>query len=199
MHRPIFSKLRGPSYPAQDPESLSPKQRGIDTDLAMPVPLLSKAPTCLSCLRQTWTGRSRTAAAVLVGLTQVRGKKRSGRPRDQGVVVRLLRDVSTYGRRGTIFRIERGRMRNILYPEGKAEYMTRGRFAELGLSVADTLGERDFQFGAGLPGAADAQEEEAESRAEQQRQATAEVPSLSVRSISLVVRGWALVLACSFF
>jgi hypothetical protein len=45
-----------------------------------------------------------------------------------------------------IFRVERGRMRNLWYPTKKAEYMTVGRFAELGLSRRDDVGERDPMF-----------------------------------------------------
>lgn len=36
-------------------------------------------------------------------------------------------------------------MRNQFFPRRKAEYMTRGRFAELGLTKND-IGERDFSF-----------------------------------------------------
>lgn len=45
-----------------------------------------------------------------------------------------------------IFRVERGRMRNLWYPTKKAEYMTADRFAELGLSRRDDVGERDPMF-----------------------------------------------------
>ncbi len=105
---------------------------------------------------------------------QVRGKKR-GRPRDQGVVVRLLEDAPTYGRRGALFLTERGRMRNILYPRAMAEYMTAARFAELGLS-ADDVGQRDFHFGvAGAP-----VPDEPQQQQQARQTAPLEVPSLLV-------------------
>lgn len=37
-------------------------------------------------------------------------------------------------------------MRNLWYPTKKAEYMTASRFAELGLSRRDDVGERDPMF-----------------------------------------------------
>ncbi|KAL8388410.1 hypothetical protein RB595_009265 [Gaeumannomyces hyphopodioides] len=126
----------------------------------MPAPLLSRAPpTCLSCLRRTLTGAGVAAAAAspasssssfpsgstAVGLTQVRGKKTKGRQYDQGVLVRLLKDVRQFGPKHSIFLAPRGRMRNMWYPSRKAEYMTAARFAELGLT-RDAIGERDPLF-----------------------------------------------------
>jgi hypothetical protein len=46
----------------------------------------------------------------------------------------------------SIFKVERGRMRNEWYPHKKAEYMTVSRFSELGLT-RDDIGERDTTFG----------------------------------------------------
>lgn len=37
-------------------------------------------------------------------------------------------------------------MRNLWYPKNKAEYMTAQRFAELGLSRKDDVGEREHDF-----------------------------------------------------
>lgn len=45
-----------------------------------------------------------------------------------------------------IFRVDRGRMRNLWYPKHKAEYMTAQRFAELGLSRKNDVGEREHDF-----------------------------------------------------
>lgn len=47
---------------------------------------------------------------------------------------------------GSIFRTRRGIMRGSLFYTNKAEYMTRERFKELGLTPND-VGERDAQFG----------------------------------------------------
>ena len=47
----------------------------------------------------------------------------------------------------SIFRIERGRMRNEWFPSKRAEYMTASRFQELGLTRGD-IGDRDTSFGA---------------------------------------------------
>ncbi|EOO02434.1 putative fructose-bisphosphate aldolase protein [Phaeoacremonium minimum UCRPA7] len=109
----------------------------------MATPLMTRSPTCLTCLRRI----SQTiCSGSPASLTQVRGKKTSGRPTDRGVLVRLLEDVPKFGRKDTIFRTERGRMRNIWYPRKQAEYMTTARFAELGLTN-DSIGERDPLFG----------------------------------------------------
>ncbi|KAH8889492.1 hypothetical protein GQ53DRAFT_748185 [Thozetella sp. PMI_491] len=108
--------------------------------------VLNRPQTCLSCLRRlTNAVGSANANPISVSLLQSRGK-RTGRPRDQGVVVRLLEDIPKWGRKDAVFRVERGRMRNLWYPNKRAEYMTTGRFHELGLSSAD-IGERDHMFG----------------------------------------------------
>ncbi|KAK3989218.1 alcohol acetyltransferase-domain-containing protein [Cladorrhinum sp. PSN332] len=78
---------------------------------------------------------------------QTRAKSNVMRPRDQGVVVRLLEDIPKFGRKSAIFRIERGRMRNHWFPNKKAEYMTAERFQQLGLSRKTDVGERDPSFG----------------------------------------------------
>jgi len=81
-------------------------------------------------------------------LIQVRHKSnsKSGRKADNGVLVRLLRDIPRFGRKGAIFRVERGRMRNQWFLYNRAEYLTPARMRELGLS-ADDIGERDTEFG----------------------------------------------------
>ncbi|ROW11455.1 hypothetical protein VMCG_01514 [Cytospora schulzeri] len=105
-------------------------------------PLMTR-PTCLACLRRITRA---TAASLSPILTQVRGKKTSGRPKDAGVVVRLLKDIKGFGKEGSIFRTERGRMRNIWYPTKKAEYVTASRLQQLGLTKND-IGERDPMYG----------------------------------------------------
>lgn len=62
----------------------------------MASPMITR-PTCLSCLRRiTQTG----TAALSPFFNQVRGKKTSGRLKDSGVVVRLLKDIKGFGKQG---------------------------------------------------------------------------------------------------
>ncbi|KAK4105958.1 hypothetical protein N658DRAFT_490564 [Parathielavia hyrcaniae] len=113
----------------------------------MATSLVSRSPTCLACLRRlAQPFASSSANAVAVALVQTRAKSNRLRPRDQGVVVRLLEAIPKFGRKDAVFRIERGRMRNEWYPKKKAEYMTAARFRELGLT-RDDIGERDVAFG----------------------------------------------------
>ncbi|KAL2137045.1 hypothetical protein VTI74DRAFT_9651 [Chaetomium olivicolor] len=109
-----------------------------------------RSPTCLACLRrlaQPFWSTNASATASPVSLVQVRAKSNHLRPKDQGVVVRLLEDIPKFGRKDSIFRVERGRMRNEWFPAKKAEYMTASRFRELGLTRED-IGDRDTAFGA---------------------------------------------------
>jgi hypothetical protein len=113
----------------------------------MAASLVSRSPTCLACLRrlaQPFSNGNGNSSAV--SLAQVRAKSNRLRPKDQGVVVRLLEDIPKFGRRDSVFRIERGRMRNEWFPAMKAEYMTASRFRELGLTRED-IGDRDTTFG----------------------------------------------------
>lgn len=70
----------------------------------MAAPLASRSPTCLACLRRlaqpfaSSNGNSSSASAV--SLVQVRLKSNRLRPKDQGVVVRLLEDIPKFGRKG---------------------------------------------------------------------------------------------------
>jgi len=59
----------------------------------------------------------------------------------------------------SIFRVDRGRMRNLWYPKHKAEYMTAQRFAELGLSKKHDVGEREYDFRAHEAGGGAAEDE----------------------------------------
>lgn len=62
-------------------------------------PMMTR-PTCLSCLRRiTQTG----AASLSPIFNQIRGKKTSGRLKDAGVVVRLLKDIKGFGKEGEAF------------------------------------------------------------------------------------------------
>lgn len=74
---------------------------------------------------------------------QVRGKKKL--VKQTNVTVRLLRDVTRYGRSGAIIPVPAGRMRNEFFPRRMAEYTTPALIKELGLE-GQTF-ERDFSFG----------------------------------------------------
>jgi hypothetical protein len=78
----------------------SPSPSGPDT---MAGSLVSRSPTCLACLRrlaQPFGSNSGSASAV--SLVQVRAKSNRLRPKDQGVVVRLLEDIPKFGRKGRL-------------------------------------------------------------------------------------------------
>ncbi|KAI1170758.1 hypothetical protein F4777DRAFT_583596 [Nemania sp. FL0916] len=117
----------------------------------MATPRLAQYPTCLSCLRRL--ARPSFAPAVSNSLswtqtqTQTRSKVTKAELEDlQGIPVRLLRDIPRFGRKHAIIRVKAGRMRNIWFPKAAAEYMTRKRFTEMGLTEA-AIGTRDRSFG----------------------------------------------------
>ncbi|KAL1910390.1 hypothetical protein Sste5344_003639 [Sporothrix stenoceras] len=114
--------------------------------------LRTSTASCFGCIASRPLLASARPAATLsnVGISintnQYRGKKT--KQDGQGVVVRLLKDVTQFGRRDTILRVDRGRMRNFWYPRGMAEYMTAARIAELGpaAKIADLISFRDSSF-----------------------------------------------------
>ncbi|KAL8861995.1 MAG: hypothetical protein Q9178_001450 [Gyalolechia marmorata] len=75
---------------------------------------------------------------------QIRGKKKNAKG-PHIVNVRLLEDIRGYGRKGSIIPIAPGRMRNIYYPQRKAEYVTAAQMRTT--NQKDILTERDFSFG----------------------------------------------------
>ncbi|KAH6625944.1 hypothetical protein B0J18DRAFT_423511 [Chaetomium sp. MPI-SDFR-AT-0129] len=109
----------------------------------MATPLMARPPACTACLRRL---AQPFGEANVVSRVQIRTKTNHPRPKDQGVVVRLLEDIPKFGRKDAIFRTERGRMRNEWFPKNMAEYMTALRFRELGLT-RDNIGEREATFG----------------------------------------------------
>ncbi|KAI1116848.1 hypothetical protein F5Y14DRAFT_405494 [Nemania sp. NC0429] len=119
----------------------------------MATPRLARAPTCLSCLRrlsQPAFAASASASPSPLSWTQTRARTTKAELEDlQGTPVRLLRDVPQFGRKHAIIRVKAGRMRNIWFPKGAAEYMTRQRFLDLGLTEA-AIGVRDRTFGTKL-------------------------------------------------
>jgi hypothetical protein len=85
----------------------------------------------------------------------------------------------------SVFRVERGRMRNVWYPRKMAEYMTPTRFRELGLTK-DDIGERDTLFGSA---AANESEQDSEQTATK-----AAIPKSKPKPIAATVRPLALLL-----
>ncbi|KAI1425297.1 hypothetical protein F5Y12DRAFT_379285 [Xylaria sp. FL1777] len=115
----------------------------------MATPRLARSPTCLSCLRRLAATQQQPQLYAVSPLswTQSRARTTKAELEDlQGTPVRLLRDIRGFGRKYAIIRVKAGRMRNIWFPKGLAEYMTKQRFTELGLSEA-AIGVRDRTFG----------------------------------------------------
>ncbi|KAI1503755.1 hypothetical protein F5X99DRAFT_406753 [Biscogniauxia marginata] len=112
----------------------------------MAAPSIVRTPTCLNCLRQL-----ARPSPVTISLTQTRGARATKAELEdlQGIPVRLLRDIPAFGRKDAIIRVKPGRMRNIWFPKAFAEYMTKQRFLELGLTEA-AIGVRDRTFGSKL-------------------------------------------------
>ncbi|GAB7356437.1 hypothetical protein MBLNU459_g7208t1 [Dothideomycetes sp. NU459] len=102
----------------------------------------SLVPKCTSCARRItnfglheWRPTSQQ---------QVRGKKKLANT-PSTVTVRLLKDVKTFGRKGSYVPISIGQMRNDWFPRRVAEYVTVSQEKELRSKKVAT--ERDFQFG----------------------------------------------------
>ncbi|KAH7026666.1 uncharacterized protein B0I36DRAFT_366200 [Microdochium trichocladiopsis] len=124
--------------------------------------MTARAPACLSCLRRVTlqqASTSTTTATMPAVMTMVmrgsvatqqqqqRGKATKAELEDlQGIPVRLLEDIVGFGKKDTIMRVKAGRMRNYWFPRGRAEYMTKQRFREMGLTEA-AIGVRDRTFG----------------------------------------------------
>lgn len=141
--------------------------------------LRTTSASCLGCVTRrpllAAAGGRPTAVANAFFAIQTRGKKT--KRRDQGVVVRLLEDVTQFGRRETILRVERGRMRNFWYPNGTAEYMTSARMAELGVSATDAIAQPDPWFMA--------QEDGVEAEAELGTEAKPVRPTMALKTLSV--------------
>ncbi|KAL8679475.1 MAG: hypothetical protein Q9186_004251 [Xanthomendoza sp. 1 TL-2023] len=104
------------------------------------------SPQCLSCLRRL--AGIQSAKPTSVFHQQIRGKKKNAKG-PHIVNVRLLEDVRGYGRKGSIIPIAPGRMRNIYYPQRKAEYVTTAQMRTT--NQKDILVERDYSFGVPQP------------------------------------------------
>ncbi|KAI4099742.1 MAG: hypothetical protein L6R37_005811 [Teloschistes peruensis] len=100
------------------------------------------SPQCLGLLRRHAGIRSLGSKDPFH--QQIRGKKKSTKG-PHLVNVRLLEDIQGYGRKGSIIPVAPGRMRNIYYPQRKAEYVTQAQMRSMGQN--DMVFERDFSFG----------------------------------------------------
>ncbi|KAL9120045.1 MAG: hypothetical protein Q9187_003400 [Circinaria calcarea] len=100
----------------------------------------SRAPRCFSCLHRILVTESFEPISPF--RVQLRGKKKRAR-QPATIKAKLIRDIRGWGRKGSIVPVAPGRMRNIWYPEGKAEYMTDTQLQEL----QDVVIERDPLFG----------------------------------------------------
>ncbi|KAK8084418.1 hypothetical protein PG997_005689 [Apiospora hydei] len=104
------------------------------------------------CSSSTSTSTAATCRSPLLSLfqsQQVRYARTMTKAEEedlQGIPVRLLRDIVGFGRRHAIIRVKPGRMRNVWHHKGLAEYMTKQRFQELGVTEA-AIGVRDRTFG----------------------------------------------------
>ncbi|KAL8649665.1 MAG: hypothetical protein Q9210_004270 [Variospora velana] len=116
----------------------------IMASLTKPTP----SPQCLSHLRSLIRFPSSLPSSF--SHQQIRGKKRSTKG-PHPVNVRLLEDIRGYGRKGSIIPIAPGRMRNIYFPQRKAEYVTSAQIRSMG-GQKDMVIERDFGFGIETPG-----------------------------------------------
>ncbi|KAI3332641.1 hypothetical protein F4824DRAFT_474560 [Ustulina deusta] len=111
----------------------------------MATPRLARAPTCIGCLRRLAAQQPHPLSPL--SWTQRRARATKAELEDlQGIPVRLLRDIAGFGRKHAIIRVKAGRMRNIWFPKGAAEYMTKQRFVDMGLTDA-AIGVRDRTFG----------------------------------------------------
>ncbi|KAI1185795.1 hypothetical protein F5B17DRAFT_406354 [Nemania serpens] len=150
----------------------------------MATPRLARSPTCLSCLRRLAQPSSSSSSSSPLSWTQTRARTTKAELEDlQGIPVRLLRDIPEFGRKHAIIRVKAGRMRNIWFPKGCAEYMTKQRFVELGLSES-AIGVRDRTFGTKLAASAKKQGETAPSaEASQKRKEILTLPPEEVHAL----------------
>ncbi|KAI4118536.1 MAG: hypothetical protein LQ345_001421 [Seirophora villosa] len=105
------------------------------------------SPQCLSHLRRLVRTPSLLPSSPFH--QQIRGKKKSTKG-PHPVNVRLLEDIRGYGRKGSIIPIAPGRMRNIYFPQRKAEYVTAAQIRAMGGPKELNI-ERDFGFGIETP------------------------------------------------
>ncbi|KAL8807133.1 MAG: hypothetical protein Q9200_004788 [Gallowayella weberi] len=111
---------------------------------SLPKPVVSSQ--CLGYLRRL--AGIQSAKPTSVFRQQIRGKKKNAKG-PHVVNVRLLEDIKGYGRKGSIIPVAPGRMRNIYYPQRKAEYVTKAQMRTT--NPKEILAERDYSFGVPQP------------------------------------------------
>lgn len=148
----------------------------------MATPRLARSPTCLSCLRRLAQPLPLSPLSPL-SQTQTRAATTKAELEDlQGIPVRLLRDIPMFGRKHAIIRVKPGRMRNIWFPRGAAEYMTKKRFTEMGITEA-AIGVRDRTFGTQM--AIEEEQKTQKAQKAQKAQTTADAKSKRKAPIAL--------------
>lgn len=117
-----------------------------------------RVPRCTSCIRRV--ASLDISEATFPFHRQLRGKKKTTKL-PHTAKVRLLRDIRGFGRQGrhwkplkdrsqlkntigAIIPVAPGRMRNVWYPQGKAEYVTNTQLR--GMNMRELVVERDFTF-----------------------------------------------------
>ncbi|KAF2723038.1 hypothetical protein K431DRAFT_319173 [Polychaeton citri CBS 116435] len=104
-------------------------------------------PQCTSCIRkhafagleEQWLGRTTSSLGQ-----QTRGAKKKASNTTGTLPVKLLKDVPTFGKKGTIVPVSQGQMRNNWFPRRVAAYVTMPELKQLRLT--NTAVERDFDF-----------------------------------------------------
>ncbi|KAK5107104.1 hypothetical protein LTR62_001852 [Meristemomyces frigidus] len=115
----------------------------------MSMPISTRAiPHCSACVRSYLTAGFGDLTAPPVLRQQVRGKKKLANA-SSTVPVRLLKDVRTFGRKGSIVPISPGQMRNEWFPRHMAAYVTLAE--QKSLRLRNVAFERDFDFGLNTP------------------------------------------------
>ena len=138
---------------------------------------------CTSCFRRLRANLSDHAMNPQSQF-QIRGKKKMVRGPDVSTV-RLLQDVPTFGRKGSVVPVSVGLMRNDWYPRRVAEYVPYMQKKEL--KTNNVALERDFEFLAeqvarkGEKAESDAFNDAVRQELAKQQQRTIELERVSVR------------------
>ncbi|OJD39914.1 ribosomal protein l9 rnase h1 [Diplodia corticola] len=105
----------------------------------------SLLPQCTSCARRFANAGLRAWAPFQ---QQARGAKKASKLPNT-LIVRLLKDVKAYGRKGSFVPVLPGLMRNEWFPGNKADYVTPAQLRQL--KAKDVSMERDHMFGLEVP------------------------------------------------
>ncbi|KAK4495922.1 hypothetical protein PRZ48_013190 [Zasmidium cellare] len=117
----------------------------------MALPLRTRSiPQCANCLRSyAWASAVEGNSSSNTALRQqVRGKKKMAKS-DGNVPVRLLKDLTGFGKQGSIIPVPRGEMRNKFFPQRIAEYVPLSELRHLRANSVTI--ERDYVYGRDEP------------------------------------------------